>query len=525
MSNSTPLNESRVRKTLLNARVNLIFYFITLFLSFFSRKIFLDCLGVNFVGLTGTLENLLGFLNLAELGIGSAIGYVLYKPLFDKDRGKITEIISVMGYLYRWIGIIILVSGIILSFFIPLIFPSESTGFDYKLIYFAYYTFLSSSLIGYFINYRQNLLGADQKNYIVAAYYQTINIIKILIQIALAYYTRNLYLWILIQFVFGIIYCFILNWKINQTYPWLKTKIKEGKRLLKVHSIILTKTKQLFIQKISYFAQYQTVPFLTYAFVNLGVVALYGNYTIITTKLSQFANTFLESSGASIGNLVAEGNKTKIIKLFWELLNMRYFMAGCFAFAILNLINPFITVWLGPQYLLPDIIIYLLVTDVFIQYIRGGVMQFMYGYGLFADIWAPISEIVINLSVAVIGGMKWGLPGILMGGIVSQFLIVGIWKPIYLYWKGFELPIYRYWVGLFKLLACVFVPFFILLWFVVPWIGINPYEGYLSWILYAIVLFSMYALFSFATLFVFNKGMRDFTARFIKIKNPFNQTN
>ena len=97
MENKTT-TESRVKKTLLNARVNLVFYFLTLALSFFSRKIFLDCLGADFVGLTGTLQNLLGFLNLAELGIGSAIGYVLYKPLFERNQEKINEIISVMGY-------------------------------------------------------------------------------------------------------------------------------------------------------------------------------------------------------------------------------------------------------------------------------------------------------------------------------------------------------------------------------------------------------------------------------------------
>lgn len=76
MENKTSTG-SRVKKTLLNARVNLIFYFLTPALSFFSRKIFLDCLGADFVGLTGTLQNLLGFLNLAELGIGSAILQVL----------------------------------------------------------------------------------------------------------------------------------------------------------------------------------------------------------------------------------------------------------------------------------------------------------------------------------------------------------------------------------------------------------------------------------------------------------------
>ena len=92
MENKTT-TESRVKKTLLNARVNLVFYFLTLALSFFSRKIFLDCLGADFVGLTGTLQNLLGFLNLAELGIGSAIGYVLYKPLFERNQEKINDCI------------------------------------------------------------------------------------------------------------------------------------------------------------------------------------------------------------------------------------------------------------------------------------------------------------------------------------------------------------------------------------------------------------------------------------------------
>ena len=71
--------------------------FVTLFISFFSRKIFLEKLGADFVGLTGTMQNLLGFLNLAELGIGASIGYVLYKPIFDGNRDKIKEIISVLA--------------------------------------------------------------------------------------------------------------------------------------------------------------------------------------------------------------------------------------------------------------------------------------------------------------------------------------------------------------------------------------------------------------------------------------------
>lgn len=508
--------ESRVKKTLLNARVNLIFYFITLVLSFFSRKIFLNCLGASFVGLTGTMQNLLGFLNLAELGIGSAIGFVLYKPLFEHDQTKISEIISVMGYLYRWIGFIILGSGIILSFFLPLIFPDSNTGFSLSLIYFVYYTFLTTSLIGYFINYRQNLLGADQRNYVVTGYFQSMNILKMIIQMILAYYTGSYFLWVIIELTFGIIYSFILNWKINQTYPWLKAEVSRGKELLKVHKIVLVKTKQLFIQKISYFVQYQTVPFLTYAFVNLQIVAFYGNYTIITDKLAQFVNSFLESSGASIGNLIAEGNKQKIVNLFWELLNMRYFIGGIFAFAILVLIDPFISVWLGNEYLLSNTIVYLIVLNVFISYTRGGVMQFLFGYGMFADIWAPIAEIIINLSIAIICGYKWGLPGILLGGLTSQILIVGIWKPYYLFSKGFNESVWKYWIGFTKQVICIVLPAYAVIKFLIPEISINPAESYTSWILFAVITLGIYACITLAFMYAFNSGMRRFIYRFIR---------
>ena len=98
--------ESRTKKSLLNARMNMLCYFLTLVVAFFTRKTLLDYLGTEFIGLTGTLQSLLGFLNLAELGVGSAIAYVLYKPLFDEDETKIDGIISVSEnrelHFYTW---------------------------------------------------------------------------------------------------------------------------------------------------------------------------------------------------------------------------------------------------------------------------------------------------------------------------------------------------------------------------------------------------------------------------------------
>lgn len=60
--------------------------------------------------------------------------------------------------------------------FLPLIF--SNTEFQLSVIYFAYFSYLTTSLIGYFANYKQTLLGADQRNYVVTAYYQSAVLLK-----------------------------------------------------------------------------------------------------------------------------------------------------------------------------------------------------------------------------------------------------------------------------------------------------------------------------------------------------------
>ncbi len=504
--------ESRVKKSLLNARVNLIFYFLTLTLSFFSRKIFLDTLGADFVGLTSTLQNLLGFLNLAELGIGSAIGYVLYKPLFDHDEAKINEIISVFGYLYRWIGFIILGAGLVLGACLPLIFPS--TEFEMGVIFFAYFAFLTSSLIGYFINYRQTLLGADQKNYVVTAYFQSATIVKTLIQMASAWYTGSYYLWVAIELTFGIVYSFILNWKINQTYPWLRSEVRLGRKLFKKYPEVMKYTRQLFVHQISGVVQFQTTPFLTYAFVSLRTVAYYGNYTIISDKLTTLLVNLWGSIGASIGNLIAEGNVRKIVSVFWELTAVRFLVGGVVTFSLYFLLPAFVTLWLGAQYLLPSVVMVLLSLNFFIGITHQALKQFLYGYGLFSDTWAPVAEACIYLGVALVGGHYWGLPGILLGGITSQLLILCLWKPIFLFRRGFKFPVWTYFVTWAKYLFLVVLSwvgayFFTHLFFTESY----PYESWSHWLIYgcACTLIVLVVLSFF--MWSCTQGMRSFVQR------------
>ena len=506
--------ESRVKKTLLNARVNLIFYFLTLALSFFSRKIFLNTLGADFVGLTGTLTNLLSFLNLAELGIGAAIGYVLYKPLFEQNQTKINEIISVFGYLYNWVGKIILIAGCILSLFIPVIFPN--TGFGLTVIYLAYYSFLTSSLIGYFINYRQTLLGADQKNYVVTVYFQTGNILKTLIQMASAYYTGSYYIWIAIEFIFGIIYSFILNWKINQVYPWLKSDIKNGKLLHKKYPEVMKYTKQLFIHKLGGIVQFQLTPILIYAFVSLQAVTYYGNYVLITDKIKQIIANTLSGSNASVGNLIAEQNKKKIIGIYWELFSIRIFFIGISIFLLYNCIPTFIELWLGKQFLLPNTTLILLLTIFGLNIIRGTTDEFINGFGLFSDVYSPIVETFIFVIFSLVGGYYWGLNGLLSSNIISTIIIIYGWKPYFLFKNGFKEPLWKYWIIVFKYIFCTIISYATtsITFEFIP-LNLNIDSQWIKFILSSIYLTLIISFTHFIILYLSIHEMRNFTKRIL----------
>jgi hypothetical protein len=243
----------------------------------------------------------------------------------------------VIGYLYRWIGLIILACGVLISLFFPILFSNENLGLG--IVYFSFYSFLGSSLIGYFINYREVLLVADQKNYLVAIYFQSAGIIKTAIQLFLALTYKNFYIWVAIEFIFGIIGCVILNWKINKEYPWLKTDKSQGKLLLKKYPGVLKNTKQIFIHQIKDFILSKSDELFVFIFVSLKMVAYYGNYIMIISKISLLFKSALDSVNAGIGNLVAEGDKSQMFKVFWELMTIRHFVAGVLCYSIIAISN------------------------------------------------------------------------------------------------------------------------------------------------------------------------------------------
>lgn len=505
----------RVHKSFLNAEVNLIFYFLTLFLAFYSRKIFLDCLGAEFIGLTGTLGNILGYLNLAEFGITACIGFFLFKPLQANNRQEISEILSVLGFLYNRIGYAILAGGVIISLFFPFIFSKSELSLG--IIYFAYYSFLGSSLIGYFINYRQILLTADQKNYLVAIYFKSASLFKTILQIFLAYNYQNLYVWVGVEFLFGIIGCIILNWKINKEYPWLQVEKKNGRQLLKKYPDIIAKTKQVFIHKIKDFVLVKSDELFIFLFVSLKMVAYYGNYMIIISKLISLFSAITGSVGASIGNLVAEGNKPKMLKVFWEFTTIQHTIAAILAFSLYNFIEPFIAHWLGPEYIMDHRILILLIIYIYITNSRNSVDSFNYAHGLYADVWSAWAELIINISITIVGGLKWGIIGILLGKIASLLAIVVLWKPYYLFTSGFKESVSIYWKGVLRNYAISAVSFAAAT-YALSFITISPYQSFWNWIVYSAIGLVIFLVIDLSSTLLFAKGAKDCVNRFKNIR-------
>lgn len=507
-------NTSRTAKSIHNAKVALLFYILILILQFFSRKIFLDYLGSEVLGLNTTAQNLLGFLNLAELGIGSAVAYNLYKPLFDQDRTAINAIVSVQGWLYRRIAYIVIIGACILMCFFPMIFAKAQVPLWYA--YGSFIALLAAALLSYFVNYRQIVLSADQKEYKITLSVQGVKVVKILFQIlAIRFFEYGYVWWMGLEIVMAGVTSYVLDRNIHKEYPWLQPKVSEGKTLQKQYPSIITKTKQIFFHKIGYFVLTQTSPLVIYAYTSLTLVAIYGNYMLIVSGVTLLINALLNSIAAGVGNLVAEGNKQKIKSVFWELTALRMWIASVICFGIYILGDSFITLWVGNEYILPQSAFIILIITTFINLSRTN-DAFISAYGLFQDIWAPIAEASLNLGLSILLGYYYGLTGILSGVLISLLVVIYCWKPYFLYRYGFKENISEYILYYIKYLSLLMSAFIVSKVFLQQYIKFSP-DTYFQWLVLGIIALLIYGIISLTMLSITDKATRNVLKRGYKI--------
>lgn len=433
---------SRTARVIQNAKVALFFYCINLILQFFSRKIFLDYLGAELLGLNTTAQNLLQFLNLAESGIGAAVAFALYKPLSQGNRQEIIDIVSLQGWFYRWVGLFVIAGSIVLMAFFPWIFAKTNVPLIY--IYGTFIAFLISALLGYFVNYRMIVLSADQKEYKITIETQSIKVLKIFIQMLAIWQLPHGYVWwMVLEALAGILTSIRLNQCIRKEYPWLTPNIPKGKALKNQYSFVLTKTKQLFFHKVGGFVLGQTTPLIIYAFTTLSMVAIYGNYVLMLSGCLLLVDALSRGLNAGVGNLVANGDRQVIKNIFWQLLTIRLFFAGFICSGFFFLSKSFVELWVGNEYVMPTFPMTVLLMVYFIQMSRTCDI-FLSAYGLFQDIWAPIAESISSVVLSILLGYLWGMTGIFIGVLISQLVIVNSWKPYFLYKNAFRVNISEY---------------------------------------------------------------------------------
>ena len=451
------------------------------------------------VGLSSTLLNILGFLNLAELGITTVISASLYKPLFNNDKTQIIDIVSIFGFLFYIIGTIILIAGIILSGFLPLIF--SGTNISLSEIYMGYYMFLGSSLIGYFANYKQNILDADQKHYILTCIVSSCNLLKLITQIVILKWLNGGYmLWISLEFIYACIASILINKAIRKHYPWLTTSWRHGYEIKKNYRHVFSSIKQIIPHKVGTYVLNQTDSLLVFAFISLSMVTVYTNYTTIITGLVLLTSSISYGIIAGVGNLIAEGNRTKIQQVFWEFQSIFCLFAGILTICLFFTTESFITLWLGENFLLPHFTFYLMLIPAYINLIRIPISIYLNGYILYKDTWAPWVEAGTNLIFSILFGYLWGIEGIIFGKIISLMIIAVLWKPYFLYREKFKKPVSEYWkrFGIYTVLLGT-------AWIVTAWIHslLPAATSFKSWTTNTGIIFFVSALTYTGLMFVF----------------------
>lgn len=422
--------------------------FIGIIISFVARIVFLQILNAEYLGINGLFINIVTILCLAELGIGSAMNFSLYKPLAEQNKEKIKSLMYLYKKAYIIIGVIILVVGIAISPLLPY-FINEIPDI-LENIYFIYILFVINTGISYFFSYKRALIISDQKRYIATFYRYSFYFLLNVAQIICLLVTGNYILFLVLQIIFTLLENIFVSIKANKMYPYLKEKNIE--KLLKEETKEIKKNVfALVIHKVGGIVVNSTDNILISKFISLTAVGLYSNYYLITNALNIVIGQVFSSIVASIGNLGVTENKEKLKNIFDKVFFMNFWIFGFSSICLYILFNDFITLWLGEEYLLSISVMFVIVVSFYITGMRRTAIIFRDALGLFwYDRYKPIFEVVINLIVSIILTQKIGLAGVFIGTIIST-LTTSFWvEPYVLYKYGFKTKLRHYFKKYFK---------------------------------------------------------------------------
>lgn len=446
-------NSDRTKNTIYNSQASLITMIVKYVLIFITRTIFIKYFGEIYLGVNELLTNILYVLSIAELGLSSAIGFSLYKPILNKDSKQISKLMTLFKKMYFFIGIVILILGVGLLFLLPIFVQEYNSISDFVCIYLLY---LINTVSTYFISYKDILITADQKLYKLAR----INILSLIFlfvfQVVSIVVFKNFILYLIINFFIQIIQRVIINKYIGKNYSDIDFNCKE-KLDISTKKGIKKNVGGLFFHKVGDYAVNGTDNIIIAYFLNLATVGYYSNYAMITKAVQGIAATIYYSVIPSYGNLVAEGNKEKSLLIFQKLDFLGFTMYSFLGIMFITCINSFMSIWIGEKFVLTEFTVYLISFSFFLVGLRMASFSVKSSAGIFKeDSWSPFVQAIINLVISIILCKFLGLNGVIIGTIVSS-IVPNLSRIYYIYKIVFEKKMISYLTNY----LCVYIVFFV----------------------------------------------------------------
>ncbi|MBQ8000121.1 MAG: polysaccharide biosynthesis protein [Ruminococcus sp.] len=425
---------SRVNMTMRNVFWSYFSMVASLIIQFVSRTIFIYTLGETYLGVNGLFTNVLGLLSFAELGIGTAMNFALYKPVAHGDKEKIKSYMRAYKWAYRAIAVIISVIGLVLVPFLDYIVKDPGNIGDIRLYYLL---FLLNTITTYFVSYKYSLVNADQKNYIQTNTHLIATFVKAIVQIVFLLLFSDYLGYLIAGIAIDILQRFFINIYLNKLYPYLKEKDvkpleKEEKKTL------ITKIKALIMHKIGDVCVNQTDNIIVSSFISVTMVGLLSNYNLLITTVTTCVNILFNSVTGSLGNLVATESKERQYSIFSTYRFVAFWFYGFTAIALFTLLTPFITLWIGESMVVDEFVILLIIINYYMVGHRNCLNNFKSAAGVFErDKFVAVIQAVVNIVASI--GLVYvvGLPGVYLGTII-QGTIASIIKPIVTYKPVFD---------------------------------------------------------------------------------------
>lgn len=506
--------QNRTDQVLKNTKVALLFFAVLMTMSFIARSVFIKHLGAEVLGVNTMLGNLIGFLNLAELGMTSAIASALYSPIAENNRKDISAIITIQDWFYRKVGFIVIIGGIILMIFLPWIF--QKSQLPLWNIYALFAVLWLSSLTTYFVTFTQVLLIAEMKEYKISLYVKSLFILKLIIQITLlTTFNFGFKSWFLIEVIHLVLSILAVKYLINKEYPWLKIERFNSGLFLKDYPNVMENTKQLFFHKFASFSLSQTTPFIIYYYFTVETVTIYDNYMmIILGFVSLFVNVFSSMQGA-IGNLVASTSREEVVNFFEQYVVFRFWLALVISLIFYYQATAFISLWIGDAFLVDQNTLTLFTIYLFISLSRV-FENFLMAYQAFHDIYAPVTEGVMNISLAFSLGYFFGLSGIIGGIVISLLVIVYGWKSYFLYKKVFGLTWWHYWKNSLNYILASLISL-IIVNIVIGHVHVFEHTNFKEWVIETFVNALLIFIVTSLLFGIFNEFFRQFSKKIFRI--------